>query len=321
MTRPAGTPDHSSPDTDILQSVAARLKTLGVPGSPETDAPQVLDVPAAYSAFCKKMDQGKGFSRISLRKGLQEMTRADSKWKTPRFAIGSSNWRKWSVVGAGIGACLLVALVARYASRLFPADLVQQAAYETAPAQRASFTLADGSRVTLAPASRIRVTGRTVDLTGEAVFTVTQNTGIPFIVRAAGVETRVLGTTFGVRAYDGIRVAVAEGRVSVSNTILTAGDVATVIGGVPSVAHNANVSSTLAWTTGRLEFRDTPIAEALTQLSRWYGIHMTAESRFKGLQVTGALDNASAETAIEFMSILLNARTERTGSGITFVER
>jgi transmembrane sensor len=192
--------------------------------------------------------------------------------------------------------------------------------YSTAPAQRASFTLTDGSRVTLAPASKIQVTGRIVELNGEAVFTVTQNTGAPFVVRALGTETRVLGTTFGVRAYDNVRVAVAEGRVSVSSAILTAGDIATIHNGAAEVTHNMDVASMLAWTTGRLEFRNTPTADALGQLSRWYGVEMKASTHFKDWQITGALDNATQQTAVEFMSTLLNARVERNGNNITFLE-
>ncbi len=84
--------------------------------------------------------------------------------------------------------------------------------------------LEDGSSVLLKPASEIIVRKnfneekREVQLKGEAFFTVRRDATKPFFVYANEVVTRVLGTSFSIRAYENdrdITVAVRTGKVSV----------------------------------------------------------------------------------------------------------
>ncbi|MFC5410555.1 FecR family protein [Larkinella bovis] len=84
--------------------------------------------------------------------------------------------------------------------------------------------LPDGSTVRLQPNSRIQhVAGfgqsvRAVILTGEAFFEVVPNPKVPFLVYARDVVTRVVGTSFTVKANDEnpqVTVAVRTGRVTV----------------------------------------------------------------------------------------------------------
>jgi hypothetical protein len=85
-------------------------------------------------------------------------------------------------------------------------------------------TLSDGTEVLLQPASEIALsndfgkTSRELRLKGEAFFQVQRDEHRPFVVHSNEVVTRVLGTSFNVRAYehDGeITVAVRSGKVSV----------------------------------------------------------------------------------------------------------
>lgn len=84
--------------------------------------------------------------------------------------------------------------------------------------------LSDGSLVTLRPNSRLSFPkqfdrkNRTVYLNGEAFFDVVKNPAKPFLIYANRTVTKVLGTTFLVRAFDGdeaVTVTVQTGRVSV----------------------------------------------------------------------------------------------------------
>lgn len=86
------------------------------------------------------------------------------------------------------------------------------------------FTLSDGSRVTLAPRSRLEYpevfesARREVTLTGEALFQVTRNPQQPFFVNAGEVTTKVLGTSFRVETGENnrsVQVSVLTGKVSV----------------------------------------------------------------------------------------------------------
>jgi transmembrane sensor len=86
--------------------------------------------------------------------------------------------------------------------------------------------LADGSTLTLQPRSRVSFakdfgigTKRIVYLSGEAFFDVARDTEKPFFVYANELVTKVLGTSFTVRAYqddESVNVKVRTGRVSVS---------------------------------------------------------------------------------------------------------
>ncbi len=88
-------------------------------------------------------------------------------------------------------------------------------------------TLADGSRVTLHPQSRLSYpkdfvgTKREVILEGEAFFEVQKNPQKPFLVYSNHLTTKVLGTSFLVKAYahdKNTTVAVRTGKVSVYAT-------------------------------------------------------------------------------------------------------
>jgi hypothetical protein len=84
--------------------------------------------------------------------------------------------------------------------------------------------LIDGSLVLLKEGSRISYSKnfmgntREILLSGEAFFEVTKNPEKPFIVFANGLVTKVLGTSFSIKAYDKdkeVTVEVKSGKVSV----------------------------------------------------------------------------------------------------------
>ncbi len=183
--------------------------------------------------------------------------------------LGVGVWAWMRIGGTGSGA--RVAEVARE--------------FHTAPGQRASVVLPDGSRAVLAPETHLTyaasATARRMQLDGEAYFTVVHDPRHPLTVRAADATVTDIGTTFDLRAYpdDSVAsVAVVEGRVAVTRAppdltpSLEAGDVATIDRGVLTVAHVGDVEAYVAWTTGRLVFQHTPLGTVAAQLTRWYGV-------------------------------------------------
>jgi transmembrane sensor len=89
-------------------------------------------------------------------------------------------------------------------------------------------TLEDGTQIQLKPQSSIvypemfSKSERRVTMIGEAFFDVTKDKSRPFIIAAANVTIKVLGTSFNVSAYEGakeISVAVRTGKVSVFSNI------------------------------------------------------------------------------------------------------
>ena len=102
-----------------------------------------------------------------------------------------------------------------------PETLIDQINHGDSPI---TVTLEDGSSIVLRPGSAIHYPSqfdgdhREVFLEGEAFFEITRDTQRPFLVYANEVVTKVLGTSFIVRAFDGepsVTVEVKTGKVSV----------------------------------------------------------------------------------------------------------
>lgn len=193
---------------------------------------------------------------------------------------------------------------------------------------RDSLVLPDGSQVTLGPGSSLIMaqgygqSERRISLTGEALFTVTHDAAKPFVVVANGVEIRDVGTAFVVHSDgSGVRVAVTEGVVDLKagGTVetLKAGDAASVSAGKIKTQRGVGASDDLAWTTGRLVFRDAPLSEVAEDLKRWYGV--TLDIRDPALRrrpLSASYQGDSLRSVLENISLALGASMERRGDTV-----
>jgi ferric-dicitrate binding protein FerR (iron transport regulator) len=204
----------------------------------------------------------------------------------------------------------------------------------TAKAQRLAVQLSDGTRVTLGPASRLtwdeRAFGRAsraVTLEGQAYFDVTHDPAHPFSVSVDGVVARDLGTRFTARAFpnEPPAVAVEEGRVSIARradtlavAVIEPGQVGTLDStGRIDVTRIATPDAFFAWTRGRLVFHDTPMAEALSQLDRWYDIRFRLEDPAAGRRLlTASFDRESLSEVLEVLRLTLDLDVHRTGDTV-----
>jgi transmembrane sensor len=151
-----------------------------------------------------------------------------------------------------------------------------------------TFVLDDGSFVRLAPGSRLKKTTtgdeRGFELEGRALFAVAHVEGRSFSVIVDGVETRVLGTRFEVRALPegDTRIAVLEGRVEVLNargrTELAAGEISVASPDhPPSRITPEDLLGLLDWPEGSLLFQNTPLAQVAREVGRQYGARVVVE--------------------------------------------
>jgi len=158
------------------------------------------------------------------------------------------------------------------------------AVYATSSGQLAVVTLRDGSRVTLAPRSRLVVSpdfgvrNRAMTLQGEAHFEVAPQRNLAFTVTTGAVVTRVLGTTFDIRRYhdDSVgRVIVMSGKVAIGARTGSMTLAASMAGRFTDSAVTGAMAddSTMYtdWNQGRLIFRDAPVPLILATLHEWYG--------------------------------------------------
>jgi len=107
---------------------------------------------------------------------------------------------------------------------------VKSETYESSVGQHLEISLADGSSVALGPGSEISVVfspdlRRVIVHRGSAYFDVESDVSRPFKVTSNLVTATVLGTQFDIRhSKDLTRIAVAEGRVSVSHPLILDGN-------------------------------------------------------------------------------------------------
>ncbi|MBD2753037.1 FecR family protein [Spirosoma validum] len=160
--------------------------------------------------------------------------RRDAEPSTPVVSLFQRlSWGRWAaaavlVITVGVGVWQYVnvghkAQSPSYAQLTKSAPIPLQEKINTSH-EDATILLGDGSLVTLRPKSRLsyprKFTGatRTVYLNGEAFFDVVKNPAQPFLIYASQMVTKVLGTSFLVRAFESeksITVTVRTGRVSV----------------------------------------------------------------------------------------------------------
>ncbi len=160
---------------------------------------------------------------------------------------------------------------------------------------------------------------REVFLEGEAFFQVTKNKEKPFIIHSGNVDTRVLGTSFNVTAYDSeddVKVAVVTGKISVNlasdtskTEILTPNQMFVFNKKNQTTFKSENISldEILAWKDARIVFSRSSHDQIIEKLRRWYGVEFEVNNELKvGQGYTAQFKpNESLEKVLEFMQYTL----------------
>ena len=187
-----------------------------------------------------------------------------------------------------------------------PVEKPDQALYNTLTTPRGGqyqLTLPDGSRVWLDAASSIkypttfRGKEREVEMTGEAYFEIAKNTGMPFVVKAGGTTTTVLGTHFNINAYEDERTLITtllEGSVKFGcgkeEKVLHPGQQAVLNAETRSfTVKEADTYQAVAWKNGQLDFDNKDLPAIMRQISRWYDIDINFQSTYDGATFGGGI--------------------------------
>jgi transmembrane sensor len=203
-------------------------------------------------------------------------------------------------------------------------------AFSTGVGERDSLRLPDGTTVILGPASRLTLargygeTAREVDLQGEALFDVAHDGARPFTVHAGAGWVRDIGTTFSVVAdpAQGVRVVVTAGAVALRATersmdgelVLRQGDRGTLAAGRMTAERAAATADDLAWTRGRLVFRDAPLERVAADLRRWYGMEIRAgDATVAGRRLTASFDGEPPDRVLRVIGLALGADVAMRG--------
>lgn len=250
--------------------------------------------------------------------------------------IGANQLYGWSIAAS---VSILLLLVWGFRSEIL------NRTYATQPGQIRSWTLDDGSQVTLNANSSLRVPrfglkwalfgqkNREVFLTGEAEFSVTHTQdNRRFIVKTPnGMDVVVLGTEFTVYSRTNrMQVVLNQGKVLLQQEknqqtapiVLKPGDVVTLVGQKIQRKHVADPERFAAWKDELFVFESTPLSQVAQLLRDNYGLKVAiADPALAQETVSGSFKATNADELLASLSKALDIQAIRHGKKVTFSAR
>ncbi|SDL42010.1 FecR family protein [Pedobacter sp. ok626] len=158
--------------------------------------------------------------------------------------------------------------------------------------------LPDGTSIWLKPNSKITYAKniaaskfREVTLSGEAFFDVKRDTLHPFIIKTGHINTKVLGTSFNIKAYDGAdqaEVSVITGKVLVyldkrlkdkgTSEVYLLPNQKAVYSKTTTDLHKENDRTLRIWEKDTFTFNDTPLSEVVNILEQHFKVKIEIEN-------------------------------------------
>ncbi|HEY9004726.1 FecR family protein [Ohtaekwangia sp.] len=223
--------------------------------------------------------------------------------------------------------------------------LQQKEKLQTAPVAKAGFVtirnttqsilrqdLSDGTVVWLRPGSHIEYPNifsnaiRTIQLKGEAFFDVAKDHHRPFIVTTGNVTTKVLGTSFNIKAYKDastIEVSVMTGRVAVqmkpentsdsSSVFLTPNERVTYVKAENRLLKetSAQLPELAMWQQATIVFDNVPVATVLPLLEEKFQIRMEVRNaNLNNCLIRADFTNQNLADILELLSRSIEATYE-----------
>lgn len=194
------------------------------------------------------------------------------------------------------------------------------------------YTLPDGSKVWLNHSSTLRYPKefaanlREIYLEGEAFFDVSPDRDRPFIIYANNTLTRVVGTSFGIKATKGaddVVVTVATGIINLSTQgssdfiELRQGEQGFCEPKENLLVKNAEPDpNLLAWKTKTLIFRQTPLADVAAIIADVYHTPVMVDNSIKDLKLTSTFEQLELDEIIQIIEMTLQIQSQTDGDGV-----
>ena len=238
---------------------------------------------------------------------------------------------RWIWYASGLAAMLLIVMglsfylnvdsptkLSRISSDI---PLSDWAKYENSSAKVLKIDLPDGSIVWLQPKTLLSYNQsdrvyRQVNLKGEAFFDVKRDETRPFLIYSGKMTTKVLGTSFNVKAYpetDKFEVSVVTGKVSVTNesekevfitpkqqVILETKTDNLTINEIPK-------DKTFYWELASLSFDNTPMESVINSIEQNYNVSIDLSPKLKACRLSGNFTNEHLATILEIVCRSLEA--------------
>jgi transmembrane sensor len=236
----------------------------------------------------------------------------------PLRARSSRPARRGLLIGFGVAAA--AAIVLALTPQLTGPSYTD---YATRRGETREIALADGSRLTLGGATtlRVRLGRQQRDVTlidGEASFDIAHLENRPFVVAVGTREVRVLGTEFNILSHAGrLAVSVRRGLVGVTGgqegTItLARGQQLVQRPGASAQTREVVPDAAFAWTSGKLIYDRTPLAEVVGDLNRYVATPIRVDPSAASVTVSGVLlidEEAAMVRRLELFAPIVAERT------------
>jgi ferric-dicitrate binding protein FerR (iron transport regulator) len=271
--------------------------------------------------------------RHSAAEHVGDLSKARS-WKVP-IIIG--------IVGAAAIGAMMWYLTHLGADRVVTRALSSSEARTLASAngQTGRLTLADSTKVLLAPGSKLIIPElfnqqfRAVKVEGAAQFNVASGNPLPFEIRVGKAAVIATGTTIAVRDYSNdpvamVRVTEGQATVKVDKLLqpLTAGQTLVI---EPSGKTRPPTPAELAlasnWTDRRVTM-SRQLRDVVQELNRWYGVEIkvpelkvldkpaSVDASLDSLRVAIAQVEKSADVEFAYVGQTMVFRTKGSGAGV-----
>lgn len=256
-----------------------------------------------------------------------------------RAGQGSAAWREPPRPRPRTGrrvAALAAGIAALALAGAWMAQREEATTLHAGAAQYREFTLEDGSRVRLSPATDLSVdiarTRRSLVLhRGEAEFHVAKDAARPFVVQAALARVEAIGTVFTVsRAASAVTVSVTEGQVHVLPMVepgesgdampLALGSnerVRLSVGGeVTEIEQRGGAVTSLPARSLELVFEQATVREVVERFNRRNAVQVIiTDEALAQRRVTGFFDSDDPDSFVDFLALVAGARVTRSDSG------
>lgn len=160
---------------------------------------------------------------------------------------------------------------------------------------------------------------------GEGYFDIRSNKGWPMKIKTSdNISVLVRGTEFNLNNYENspqFKLVLVKGNLSIyredTNSIINVNEKDEIVinkgkKGQSSAYRNINsdISYNIAWKSGILKFKNTPMTEVATRLSNWYGYNIIIiyNQKIKDYHFTGEFHSETLIEILETIKISSNIR-------------
>ncbi len=242
----------------------------------------------------------------------------------PPDTRGTAQWRFGSIA-AGVAAA--AAAMALFVGLPRPNNRPIVTTYRTHRGQTREIALREGSRITLASASRLSVSGpdqSQLAIAGSAYFDVPHRPDRELVIKANNATIHDIGTRFEIDAdRSGTQVAVAEGEVTISSA-RASGSVPLSGGrvlwldqsGTSAQLGSLRPADVASWRRGALAYDSAPLTLVADDISRYAGRPITVDPAVAARRFSGVLSIGDGSRLATDVAAIMALRVRPVGDGL-----